>query len=330
MILNINIQTKLGEGKQGKVFLGLDKSNSYKKYAVKISKIFYTNYLKSYLREIKFANLMYAKYPDHFLKLYDYEFEFNNHTILKLYDFDTNKTYLLTIWSLIDLTLKELINSWYTFNYKIYFDLFIQIIYCAYLINNEGYVHRDLKTENIGLVYTNKKYIDILGTIIPTHGFIVKIIDYGKVIKSKFAKYRNDIYYIFDRPCNSLLYDIINNNLFDIYNQAKLTQSHINNIKTYFYNNKDKNKIDHYFSFILKYGNISKNDSYKYIKNNDQLDTIKYLYKIINIDDFKHKYNDNIISNIKINNMITTDKLLYMIKKNFNILDILKFLINCR
>jgi hypothetical protein len=329
LIKNISIHKKLGEGKQGKVFLGIDHSNN--KYAIKISKSRMDEGKRfedtQFGREIIFAKKMYDKYPDIFLKLYDYEinYEVKDHSL----GFNKNKHYSMAIWSLIDLTLRELINSWSKFNKEIYYDLFIQIMYCMYLINNEGYTHRDFKTENIGLIYTDNKHIHIFGENIPTHGYHVKIIDYGKVIKSHYGHDgRNDIYFMFNRPCNSLLYNLVDNGSYNKnYVQCKLEQHHVDKIKKYFYDQNDKHISKKNLEYVLEYSNY--NTTYdKFPKNKDQLETVKYLYKVINIDDFKKDYShDANINSISVHFMISINKLLYMIENDFNIRQILKFLI---
>jgi hypothetical protein len=57
----------------------------------------------------------------------------------------------IKLWSYVDTTLHELLNSWKTFDSKMYYDLLIQIVYVIYLINKEGYVHNDFHGRNIGL-----------------------------------------------------------------------------------------------------------------------------------------------------------------------------------
>ena len=72
---DIRIGKKLGFGMVGTTYLAKDKDNN--KYALKIEHVLPKDIKKSLAsaiwREIEFANTMGKKYPDQFMKVYDYK-----------------------------------------------------------------------------------------------------------------------------------------------------------------------------------------------------------------------------------------------------------------
>jgi serine/threonine protein kinase len=54
-------------------------------------------------------------------------------------------------------------------------------------MHENNYVHRDLHPGNIGVCFTKQKYFEINNHKIATHGYLYKIIDYGRVLN------KNDI-----------------------------------------------------------------------------------------------------------------------------------------
>ena len=207
MINTINKTKKiLGKGMNGIVYLATDNNNN--QYALKIQQIMPNNLKKDFSslmwREIYFANVMNKKYPNHFMQLFDYNFDENcnyHHSFngfhFKLEDLPKNQqTYYkklfaspyccIKLWSFVDTTLHNLLNTWKTFYYDIYFDFVIQIIYIIYLINKEGFFHNDLHQKNIGLKKTNIKYITIFNKNIPTHGYFIQAIDFELNLHKKY------------------------------------------------------------------------------------------------------------------------------------------------
>ena len=221
----INTDKVLGRGMNGTIYLVKDKNNN--KYAMKIQHIMPSNIEKSLKhqtwRENEFALVMNKKYPKQFMKLYDYKidnkcnhkqswegFPFKMKDLSKAEQLYYTKLFaspycFIKLWSLIDLTIHDLLNSWKSFNSKMYYDILIQSINIIYLINKDGYFHNDFHTRNIGLVKTKDKYINILGSKIETHGYIVQALDFELVLHKKYIlkstekaslKNNNDIYSI--------------------------------------------------------------------------------------------------------------------------------------
>ena len=221
----------LGKGAFGMVYLATDEK--YNKYAIKIEKILEKDLEQSYKsivwREIDFAQTMHKKYPNHFLKLYDWDIEKNcehmheyekeEHSFdesennYEENDYEENKKKLKEskycfkrLYSFIDETLEHYLSKKETINKDTFYDLFVQIIYVIYLMKNEGYIHNDFHFANIGIIKTNKKYIDIFGKTIPTHGMLIQAIDYGTVLHKKYKKY---LTHIEKEQVNSEFNDII-------------------------------------------------------------------------------------------------------------------------
>jgi serine/threonine protein kinase len=229
------ILSEIGHGMMGSVYLVKDIDS--KKYAMKIEHVFKKDIKESYLshiwREIEFAKFMHNKYPEHFMELYDNWIDFKcahiqdwskigmdikklplNSQIYynKLF---ASKYCAVKIWSLIDLTLKDLIDKG-NISEQIYYDLFLQALYVLWLVHKEGYLHGDWKLDNIGLVKTSSKYINIMGHQVKTHGYIAQSIDYGGVIHKKYnlkgywrkiLGNKNDLYFMFDRYNHNMIFN---------------------------------------------------------------------------------------------------------------------------
>lgn len=220
----------LGKGFSGTVFLVKDKKTKQKQ-AMKVEKILEKD-LKQNLespiwREIEFIQTMQKKYPQQFIELYNYENK--KCTYKHSIDYDINydqknnmrelldkSPYCSIKWyEIIDDTVKNISKN--ITSKQVALDFLIQIMNIVYVLDLNGYVHTDLHTQNFGVIKTKDKYIEILGKKIPTYGYIIKAIDYGKVLhekyelneweKSKFSKmndfrkifgfYIVDMYYVF-------------------------------------------------------------------------------------------------------------------------------------
>jgi hypothetical protein len=328
MILLNNIkQNKLiNKGLFGLVYLGYGADN--KQYAIKFSKVGKKCITKTY-REFDFCEIMSAKYPNHFIKFYDYKFVIDDKTLdfseftnllnvedKKYYNDIINSNHLsIKLYSYIDMTLYDLISGWKTFNYTVFNNLLIQIIYVITLINADGYFHNDLHFKNIGLTKTNAPFIEILNNRIPTHGYYVTIIDNDNVLHNKYSlldyetdeiNYKND------------LFGIINS----LYNFEELKHRHKEfvNINYSFYKIDDTDKI-----IIQKYT--------ENIKMNDETTIFIYntLYKLL----FYKKIQEivlkkKILNPIKPFLLIPLEKILFMISNIDKPLDILKYMVEKR
>lgn len=176
---------------------------------------------------------MNKKYPKHFMKLWDYwiddkckhiqdwtKFDMDIKNLRVDYQKYYNKLFSskycsVKIWSLVNLTLKDLIDQGVVDD-KMYYDLFVQVMYALWLVHIEGYLRGDWKMDNIGLVKTSDTYIDIMGFRVKTHGYIIQLIDYGGVMHQKYelTPYqkqvlcdKNDIYFILDRYNHNLIFN---------------------------------------------------------------------------------------------------------------------------
>lgn len=203
----IKTEKEIGKGVYGTIYLVKNKG---KKYALKIEKILEKNSkiktsISPYWREIKFVEKMSKKYTDHFLQIKKHKLvknckhsQYSKNTQLK----NIHKKYhklvkssycVYKLYSYCDTTLANLI--FYKEIYKEqnkYYSLILQVFYILYLLNKHGYQHNDLHLWNIGVKYTNKKEIKIFGKKIPTYGYLVQLIDYGKIMHKNDKKNKKD------------------------------------------------------------------------------------------------------------------------------------------
>jgi len=326
---NYKIIKEIGIGMMGTVYLVEDKLNN--KYAMKIEKILKKHSKESLeynlWREIEFSNTIHKKYPKHFMKIYDnWIDEKCNHIQnwekqglkLELFDKSTQKFYQklfdspycsIKIYSLIDLTLKDIIGK---ISNKEYYDIFIQCLYIMYLCNKSGYLHGDWKMDNIGIVKTTDEYINIFDKKIKTHGYLVVLLDYGGVIHKKyilssfekkiFQNKKTDLFFMFDRYRYNMIF----------------------NFKEF----ENKYNTDT-FNTITINGEIMKEIQKflpKFNKNNDILS--QYIYKIIYYNDFENHLVGKNINPIKPKLLLPQETILFIIKNIYNIKKCILFLID--
>lgn len=295
---NIKIIKTIGKGMHGTIYLVKDNKNN--KYALKIEPVFKKDIKKSLSspiwREIEFAKTMSKKYPNHFTKLYDYKIVNDcKHTQNLDLDFVNampkaqqafyKKLYAspycsIKLYSLIDMTLDDLLNSWKKFDKEFFYDLIIQCVYVIYLINKEGYFHHDYHTKNIGIIKTTKKYITILNRKVRTHGVYVVALDYGLVLHKKFKlkdwekkalEYDNDIFIIL----TTLILPTVLSNITSKYKNINIYK----NVKI---NDEDKYLLS---NFLVNF----KNNSSRWNQSTIEF-LIQFLYKILFFEDFKSSY----------------------------------------
>lgn len=337
----VKLNKKIGEGLLGSVYLANAKNNNKKEYAIKIEPILASeikqNYRYSFWREVEFANTM-SKYPLHFMKLYDYKITKDDDYKIKLdkkkilhssiseknyYKRLLNSEYrVVKLYSFVDTTLNKVLKSWKVFDKVLFYDLFIQIVYAIYLMDKEGYVHRDLHFKNIGINFTQKKTLNIFGKKIPTHGMCVVILDYGEVLHKKYIlsgsekqiiAYENDLF-------------VVLNFVYDFEDFIKYYQKELGSIEY-----RSPVKINAKYEKLL-------ND---YIKNlsidktrKDWLMSI--LFKIV----YFHQYERDILDGAKVNDegrhyfepryYIPIETIIFAIENIYNIDKIVRYLIKNR
>jgi serine/threonine protein kinase len=271
---------KIETGGMGSVYLV---KKDKKEYALKIEKILESEVKKDLSspiwREIDFATNFANLYPDQFMQLYDHDIinDCNHHQEYtgnkkekKEYMENRIKSKYCSrkIYSLIDIELRKLIPKLKNQN-EIY-SIIIQISYAIYLMNKHGYTHNDLHTGNIGIIYTNKKYLKIFDEDIPTYGYQVNVIDYGMILHSHFKLKDKDMYgynenILYEESIKGELKKCLSRLLFDhsiirdIFNNNNTFNTHFNELRDKFYDsNKGKvlqsittNKDDVFYLYIM-------------------------------------------------------------------------------
>jgi len=321
---DIEIIKFLGIGTHGTVYLVHNIKTDYK-YAMKIEQVFQKDLEKNtkspIWREIDFAKIMSSKYPQQFMKIYKYKNKKCNYIHNLPNDILLNmpnnqKQYLLKLYaspycsikltSLVDDILHNIIYK--LTDKKMILDLFIQVVYIAYLINNEGYYHRDLHPRNIGIINTKDKYIKILDKDILTHGLLLQAIDYGLVIHKKYEleeyeekiiRYDNDLYVNF----NKIIFKIMAKNLIDKYPTININQK-------VSISNEDSKILDKYL---------------KHIKNNYEYFQ-ELLYKILFFDKFQDQV--EITNKVELFDFLSKEDVIVIVKNYYNLKKVLKYLIH--
>ena len=325
---NYKIIKEMGSGMHGTVYLVKNKG---KKYAMKVEQVFEKDLeknLKSVIwREIDFAKNMSKKYPQQFMKIYDYEnkkcnyvhhlseekWKSMNPEIKKYYkDLFASPYCSIKITNIVDNMLHNIIYK--INNKKVILDLFIQVVNLAYIINKEGYYHRDLHPKNIGVVKTKNKYIKILDKKVLTHGYILSAIDYGMVLHKKYIlekweinalKYDNDLHTNFYKIIFKIMLKNLINKYPDINKKVPISDKDAKTLKP-----------------ILE--NI-KIDNSKWIKNNyDYFQEL--LYKILFFDKFQEQLGIN--DKVELYEFIPLESVIFIVKHFYDLEKILNHLIS--
>lgn len=276
ILANYSILKELGYGMFANVYK--IKTPNKKVYALKIQHIVKSdlkpNLKSSVWAEINFSLNFANKYPNQFIKLYEYDFiksyDFTNQCDNKQkYPFDisqfpnnlkkkidqlTHSPYCVRmVYELIDGNLYELDGK---LSLKQIYSLIVQLTYSIKLLHTNNYVHGDIHNRNIGWVKTTNAKIKLGKLQVPTFGYIFKLIDYGMVVNrsNKMGKKEkvefennlaNELVLLVHFMVDSAIYDYINKNKMD-YNlpYAKFK-------KTRFYNLIRKYSTNKYVQLFL-------------------------------------------------------------------------------
>jgi len=330
----IKIIKPLGKGMHGTVYLVEDEKTK-KKYAMKVEQVFKKDMKEStkspLWREIDFANTLSKKYQNQFMQIYKYENKKCNY----VHEFDDDKWKSIQknqvkyykklfaspycsikLTSIVDDMLHNII---YKLDDKnVILDLFIQVVYISYLINKEGYYHRDFHPKNIGVVFTKDKYITILGKKVETHGYLLQAIDYGMVLHKKYElenweksglKYDNDLYQNFYK----IVFKIMIKNMINKYPDK--------NINEKVSISKEDNKVlDNYLKNIKVDNSKWVVDNYAYFQ--------ELLYKILFFDKFQDQL--KIKNKVELFTFIPIRSVIYIVENFYELEKILHHLIKIR
>ena len=221
------------------------------------------------------------------------------------------------LWSIIDDTLLKLLIPKLMISKKVLYDLFIQIVYIVFLMNNAGYVHNDFHVGNIGYVKTDKKTVNILGYNILTHGYLIKAIDYGLVLHDKYTLSKDE------RINYENAYDLLM--VFYMFSIEPKTEKIAGKVwdwcnewsKPIKILKKEKKELEKY----LPEGKKFNKDNYDFI--------IDKLYKLIEWKKWQHHIlGDNTIHGLEPSYLIPLNDMLFLIKNIYNPKKILEYFIS--
>jgi serine/threonine protein kinase len=286
----------LGKGIKGTVFLVEDKEKQ--QYALKIEQIDQHDLDSEdsqVKKEIEFSDHFSNQYPTHFMKILSY----NNdkcdyvHTlsddrwkIMSKKEYDYYQTLFkskycsIKLSTIVDTTLFDVMYD--ISNPNIINSLLIQVLYIAYVIQLDGYMHRDFKPKNIGIVYTKDKYVMILDKKIPTNGMILQAIDYGNVIHKSY-KHTNDFYVIFEKFILKMMLKHITEQYphIDVSESVSIHKEYRDKLKPYIYSKNKKffEQILYKIIFFKEYKKNLKIDESIELFEFMKLSQLKYLIK---------------------------------------------------
>jgi len=339
---NIIIRKEIGRGFVGTIYLALYRVND--RLAYKIEHIFERDIIKSFksplFREIDFAKVMYSLHPNHFMKLYDWKIDNKSKNNLLL---NTNKNKMddlpkiqqsnymhlwdskycaIKLYSYVDTTLHNIMWQSRVFDYKLFYDLFIQVIYVVYLMKKQGYNHNDFHPKNIGLKKTDKQFITLIGFTekavqIRTHGYYVVAIDYGSVLHEKYDLNERQIEKLNNYNDIFTLMNFLSVNYSPLFAKYKKELEHANIM------NSDidipKNIEDNLNKYLKDLNLPTENRTY----------LLKLLFKVLHYDKYeKYLLGDKLKHPIKPMYLLPINAILYIISNIYDIKKILIFLIN--
>jgi serine/threonine protein kinase len=193
---------ELGKGMMGTVYLIRDKKTN-KEFAFKIQHILEKELKKNLeskvWREFEFMTNLGSKYPDHFPGIIDYQIilncKYKQQYNREMYGFDkaykdnyqkySKSPYCMA--KIMPIVGQPLVPLLYELKSQERLSIIIQSMYAVYLMRRNHYLHNDLHSRNITIEKTSKKYLNILDFKIPTNGYLVKIIDYDKLLHFKYT-----------------------------------------------------------------------------------------------------------------------------------------------
>ena len=338
---NITLKKELGEGAFGKIYLAIDKKKN--KYAYKIEKIVKEHIKKTlksnYWREIEFNENIAKKYPDQFMTLYDYKIQypcdyqnnsalanvrFKQHLINDKINKKKSMYCAIKLWSLVDGIIKKLLLSNKISN-CVYYDLLIQIINIIYILDKNNYKHSDLHPSNIAYINTDKEYIKILNKQIPTHGYIIKIIDYGSIRNktydlNKFEKHMFEKYT--DLMTIFAIY-FINYSLTDFQHYYKNDNEWQSKVTMDLISKKDKEILKLLLPSILPDGNKMSKEIENYM--------ILKMYILIYYEKWQIQVlGDKFKKIIPLNLIVPLNVILYFVKNIYNVPAVLEYFLENR
>jgi serine/threonine protein kinase len=316
LIDELTIGKILGSGAYGHTYLAI---KGDKKYAMKVEKIIpsHTKYdIKLPVwREIEFAKKFGEKYPDQFMKLYDYRIvkdsENVNHLPIlhsdSIENQERDQVYhnalikspysIYKVYSLKQTTLEKMLNK-LSAAQKI--SILMQIVCIFNILRQNKSVHGDVHYANIGLNKTTKNTITIDQFKIPTYGYICSLLDYGTVLSKsyKLKDFEKNLYdgiYEYNETLN--LFSILHNNkLWKVIEDMKLED--LDHQKIYkkvcefvsssviapLTKNLSRQLVIFEGMFPEELNKIQLGSSYKEIKFQMIVSTYTYLYCVINVD----------------------------------------------
>jgi len=264
---NYQIIKELGYGMFATVYLIKNLKNK-KKYALKIQHIekkdLKSNTKSNIWREINFSIDFANNYPNQFVELLEYDF-ISNCKLKQKYSFDittfpikyqkifkqlNSSPYCVRkIYQLINGDLYQLNDL---LSPKQIYSMIIQLTYTIKLLHSNDYIHGDIHMGNIGWVKTTENYkIKIFNLLIPTFGYIFKLIDYGMVIKKIDIKNINEKKKFQDNFLNELVllvYMMVDTKIYDYINKNKINMNFNRDYKQF--------KESIFYPIINKYSNL--------------------------------------------------------------------------
>ena len=252
----ITIIKIIGRGMYGTVYLSKYRQKFFAYKIEHILKKAIYNKKSSVWKEINFSLKFANNYKEQFMTLYDYDIidncehkqdhiwdiSFFNDKLQKEFTDLSNSNYCIRkIYSLVDNVLGEIINI---LNKEQIYSFIIQFSYIIYLLEKNNYIHGDIHQNNIGVIKTSKKYINIFNKKVPTFGYIYQLIDYGRILHKKdiISKIDKQLYEnLYGNEVDFILTILLSNfPLIDYIQKNKIEINELNVRKTFPNSNEDK------------------------------------------------------------------------------------------